>query len=115
MNLSPATARRVEVMRLRIRLEQAAAASFDVACSAPSDRMYRQSKTEDRLLFLLAQPASDGDAEAHRTVRLARHVYQRTSDVLHGRLEGLSVPAALLAEWSTIVDRVEAMWSGEEA
>jgi hypothetical protein len=107
VTLSPATARRVEVMRLRIRLEQAAAAAFDSACNAPSNRMYGQSKTQDRLLFLLASVQSAGQAEAHRTVRLARHVYERTSDVLHGRLQGLSVPAAVLAEWSAVVDRVE--------
>lgn len=108
MTLSASTARRLAVMRLRIRLEQTAAAAFDVACSAPSHRMYRQSKTEHRLLFLLAAREARGQ-EAHRTVRLARHVYQRTSDVLHGRLEGLSVPAAVLAEWSAVADRAEAL------
>lgn len=101
-------------MLLRIRLEQAAAAAFDVACSAARDRMYRQSKTESRLLFLLASGRGSDQAEAHRTVRLARHVYQRTSDVLHGRLEGLSVPSAAIAEWSAIVDRIEALWPREE-
>jgi hypothetical protein len=114
VTFSPAIVRRLEVMRLRIRLEQAAAAAFDVACGAPSDRMGRQLRVDQRLLFLLASLDPDGQAEAHRTVRLARHVYQRTSDVLHGRLEGLSVPAAVLAEWSAVVDRVEELRPKEE-
>lgn len=101
-------------MRLRIRLEQAAAAAFDSACSAPSDRMYRQSQTGDRLLFLLVSAHAAGHAEVHRLVRLARHVHERTSDVLHGRLDGLSVPIAVLAEWSAVVDRVEALQAREE-
>jgi hypothetical protein len=113
MTLSPASARRLEVMRLRIRLEQAAASAFDAACDAPQDRMYRQFRTGERLLFVLAAVDAEAQIEAHRTVRLARHVYRRTSDVLHGRLEGLSVPAAVLAEWSAVVDRVEQLLRGE--
>lgn len=114
MTLSPSTARRVEVMRLRIRLEQAAAAAFDIASAVPSDRRGRQADTRRRLLFLLAQQDPQGQAEAYRTVQLARHVYKRSSDVLHGRLDGLSVPAAVLAEWSVVIDRVEALQAREK-
>jgi hypothetical protein len=114
VTLSPATVRRLDVMQLRVRLEQAAATAFDAACAAPADRTYRQSNTTDRLLFLLARVSEDRQAEVHPTVRLARHVYERTSDVLHGRLDGLSVPPAVIQEWSTVVDAVEALVRQED-
>ncbi len=109
MTLPAATLRRLEVMQLRVRLERVGADSFDAACGADPSRLYRQSDIHTRVLFVLALVGPDRQADAHRAVRLARHVYARTSDVLHGRINGMFLPTAVLEEWESVVKQVEAL------
>lgn len=105
MTLRPIVVCRLEVMALRVRLEKLAARAFDDAC-APVERG-QQDKVKGKLAFLLAHVPPDQQPEAYRLVRLGRHVYQRSSDVLHGRVAGMSLPAVVVQEWQDVVERLE--------
>lgn len=107
MTLDPATARRIEVMSLRIRLERVAALAFDTACDVDPSNRGAPGSTKARLLFLLAGQDEAGQQEIHRAVRLGRHVYEQTSHVLHGRIDGLALPQVVVQEWSDVVDWLE--------
>lgn len=107
MTLDPATARRVEVMSLRIRLERVAARAFDTACDVDPSSRGAQGSTKARLLFLLAGQDAAAQLEVHRAIRLGRHIYEQTSHVLHGRVDGLALPQVVVREWSDVVDWLE--------
>lgn len=96
---------RGQVLELRIRLERCAAEAFDRVC-APA-RTGVQRRIAARLLFVVAAVPATRQAEVHRLARLAGHVYQRTSHVLHGRTSGLNPSPAVVAEWRAVVDAVE--------
>jgi hypothetical protein len=101
------TRRRVEVLELRIRLERLAAACFDEACN-PSDRGV-QAKIDKRLGFLLHHVSEDQFSRAYGLIRLGRHVYARSSDVMHGRTSMVNVPQVVVDEWRQIVGGLEGL------
>jgi hypothetical protein len=51
----------------------------------------------------------DRMSEAIGLIRLARHVYSKSSDVLHGRSSMLNVPEAVSREWRLVVEQLEAI------
>jgi hypothetical protein len=105
MTLSQATEVRIRVLELRIRIERLAAAAFDSVCKPLEGG--RQNRASARLLFLLgACPIEEWQA-TYRATRLGAYVYRRTSDVLHGRVEGLNIPQVVLDEWRVVVDDLE--------
>ena len=100
---------RLTVMKLRLRLEH-------IVVRAVTDSFTDQSvdvgQTDigKRMPFLLiAYEARATPSELLGLVRLARHIYRRTSDVLHGRSSMVNLPAVLLSEWEIIVTRLEAI------
>lgn len=40
-------------------------------------------------------------------VRIARHIYRRSSDVLHGRSSMVNLPRVLIDEWSDAISQIE--------
>lgn len=40
-------------------------------------------------------------------VRIARHIYRRSSDVLHGRSSMVNFPRVLIDEWSEAIGQIE--------
>jgi hypothetical protein len=111
--VNEATRRRIRVLRLRIRLERVATDAFDRVC-APSGES-RTDRVRHRLVFLLDGVPPGELGAAHRTIRLARHVYGKTSEVIHGRYGALDLSDALLAEWEAVVDALEALPAGRAA
>jgi hypothetical protein len=105
-----ATQQRIRVLRLRIRLERIAADAFDRVCD-PAVKG-QQDRVRHRLIFLLGDVSPEELASAHRTIRLARHVYQKTSEVMHGRYGANDLSDALVTEWEEVVDHVEALSLG---
>ncbi|NJQ03970.1 hypothetical protein, partial [Streptomyces zingiberis] len=104
-SLSSATADRVQILELRLRLEQAAMDAYHLV-SEPERMSYAQ-KVEERLPFLFGLVDGEDYLATHGLIRLARHVYSRTSDILHGRSTMLEAPAIILDEWKEVVAGVE--------
>lgn len=109
MTLDPATYTRLEVMALRVRLERLAARCFDGACDVPEVDKGDHASAKAKLVFVLADLSYTEQDDAYRAVRLARHVYARGSDVLHGRVDGLAVPPVIVQEWRDVVEHLESI------
>lgn len=102
-----ATSRRLEVLDLRIRLEQAAVEAYARVCN-PHQRP-RASGVRVLLLFLVGLVDAADQPRVHRLARLGDHVYRRTSDVLHGRLNASDLTDVVVEEWRAIVTDLEAV------
>lgn len=100
---------RLAVVDLRLRLERVATKA--VAASFPGQSVIvEQTRIRERLAFVsVAYEAEATLPELLGMVRLARHIYSRTSDVLHGRSNMVNLSAVLLVEWETFVARLEAL------
>jgi len=101
------SATRLAVVDLRQRLEL-------VAINAVNDSFPTQSvlveqiQIRQRLAFIVvAYPKKATLSELIGMLRVARHIYSRTSDVLHGRSSMVNLSAVLLDEWDTFVRRIE--------
>ena len=102
-----ATSRRLEVLDLRIRLEHAAVEAYVRVCNPP--QRPRASGVRVLLLFLVGLVDPAEQPRVHRLAGLGHHVYRRTSDVLHGRLNALDLTDVVVEEWRTIVTDLEAV------
>jgi hypothetical protein len=101
-----ATLRRIEVLDLRRRMEKVAAFSFDETCNPQIHG--EQGRIRERLAFILAIASSEVElVEIYGLLSLARHVYKRSSDVLHGRTNMINLPQVLVDEWRKIIEDVE--------
>lgn len=103
--ISAATRRRLDVLEVRIRLERAAAAAFDSVCRPVHPG--RQSSIATRVVFVVGLVDAARQPETYRLAKLGAHVYWRTSDVLHGRLNALDLSDVVVAEWRKIVEDLE--------
>ena len=108
--MNHSTQQRIRVLKLRVRLEVLAARTFDRVCQ-PAIRG-QQNKIRDRLIFALSGVSATEFPAAYSTVQLARHVYTKTSEVMHGRLGLVDLPDGLVSEWEEVVDRLEALVRG---
>lgn len=101
------THRRVQILDLRIRLETMVADAVIKACRSEGPRDKFQNRLKRRLPFLLCSIPPEEHEEGHALIQLARHIYAKSSDVLHGRSEALDVPEVLILEWRQVVERLE--------
>lgn len=101
------TSRRLEVLDLRIRLERTAVEAYVRVCN-PQQRP-RASGVRVLLLFLVGLVDPAEQARVHRLAGIGNHVYGRTSDVLHGRLNALDLTDVVVEEWRMIVRDLEAV------
>jgi hypothetical protein len=107
------TIRRVQVLEIRQRLERVAAHAHDQCCD-PAERGI-QSGIERRLAFILAADHSTLTTEhLHGVLRIARHLYSQSSDVLHGRTSMVNFPQVVLDEWYAIVEQLESIYDEPE-
>jgi hypothetical protein len=105
--MNHASRQRIRVLALRVRLERIAAEAFDRICN-PETRG-EQGNIRARLTFVLAGVPQEDFAAAHHTVQLARHVYAKTSQVMHGHLGLIDLPDVLVEEWRKVVDDLQAL------
>ncbi|MFE7728836.1 hypothetical protein ACN6LC_004611 [Streptomyces violaceoruber] len=98
---------RIEVMELRLRIERVALEAHKVVCQQTSTSV--TNRIPERLAFVLGMVSDDRMNEAIGLIRLARHVYSKSSDVLHGRSSMLNVPEAVSREWRLVVEQLEAI------
>ncbi|MGP5015858.1 hypothetical protein ACTXJX_18930 [Glutamicibacter ardleyensis] len=102
---------RLEVMKLRLRIEKAAIQAVEDSFPGGIEPV-KQRRIRDRLAFITVAYAKEAPLdELLGLVRMTRHVYSRTSDVLHGRSNMVNLPGAMLLEWEELVSRVEALQS----
>jgi len=101
------SATRLAVVDLRLRLERVATKA--VTSSFPGQAVFvEQTRIRERLAFIpVAYEAEASLAELLGMVRLARHIYRRTSDVLHGRSNMVNLSPVLLLEWESLVLHLE--------
>jgi len=97
------------MLDLRIRLETMVADAVIEACRAEGSRDQYQNRLKRRLPFLLCSIPPEGHDEGHALIVLARHIYAKSSDVLHGRSEALDVPEVLILEWRQVIERLEVL------
>lgn len=98
---------RVAVVDLRLRIERAATGavvdSFD-----SKGHVVEQNRIGARLAFVfVAYKDVLPLPELFGLVRLTRHIYRRSSDVLHGRSNMVNFSPVLLDEWRIVVERLE--------
>ncbi|MGI8963005.1 MAG: hypothetical protein ACR2GI_00705 [Thermomicrobiales bacterium] len=105
MTIPQSTIRRVQAMELRIRIERVAIDAWRRVCPAvdPSE----SGQIGARLTFLLVGLDGVRFSNAYRAIRLGRHVYGRTSDVLHGRVNMVNVSKVEIDAWREAVERLE--------
>ena len=103
------SATRLAVVDLRLRLERVATKAVSSAFPGQSVTV-EQTRIRERLAFIAVAYATESNLpELLGMVRLARHIYSRTSDVLHGRSNMVNLSTVLLAEWNTFVVRLETL------
>lgn len=100
---------RLSVVDLRLRIEKLAIrAVFDSFPGAGV--LVPQARISERLGFVaVAYGTSATRVELLGKVRLARHIYRRTSDVLHGRSNMVNLSVVLLAEWDACISDLESL------
>jgi len=105
--LSERSSTRLAVVNLRHRIELVAVNV--VAASFPQHSIStKQTHIRQKLAFILvAHTGKISEPELIGMLRMARHIYKRTSDVLHGRSSMVNLSPVLLAEWETFVERLE--------
>jgi hypothetical protein len=100
-------ARRLSVVNLRHRIEMVAVGA--VRDSFPSQQVTVEQTQIGRLLAFI--PVAYGQnasmPELIGMVRTARHIYKRSSDVLHGRSSMVNLSVALVDEWAAFVETLE--------
>lgn len=105
VSATKATLRRIEVLELRVRIETLARRC--VAKASKEADVRERGSVHGRLLFALVSAPSASTTERHKQVRLVQFVYRRACDVLHGRVDALQVPDAMLQEWRLAIERLE--------
>lgn len=100
---------RLAVVDLRQRIE-AIAVNAEARLRGVPDQQFPRNDIRKRLTFIVAA------YQDHRTieellgmVRLCRHIYKRSSDVLHGRSNLVNLSPVLLAEWEEAISHVESV------
>ena len=98
---------RLAVVDLRQRLELVAGNA--VTDSFPGKGvLVNQTQIGQRLAFIVVAYESKASlSELIGILRVARHIYSRTSDVLHGRSSMVNLSPVLLDEWDAFVEHIE--------
>lgn len=99
------SASRIEVLEIRLRIERVALEAHRIVCQAPPN--LATNRVPERLVFILGMVPEERRVEVVGLIRLARHVYSKSSDVLHGRSSMLNIPDAISREWRLVVERLE--------
>ncbi len=101
------SARRLLVVNLRHRIEMIAVGA--VRDSFPSREVSVEQAQIGKLLAFIpvAYSQKGSTSELLGMARTARHIYKRSSDVLHGRSSMVNLPGVLVEEWADFVKMLE--------
>lgn len=101
------SAQRLAIVDLRHRIEVIAVVAVESALPT-LDHFVEQTEIAKRLAFLpVAYEKKAPVSDLLGMVRVARHIYKRSSDVLHGRSSMVNLSNAMINEWLTAVERIE--------
>ncbi|MBQ0827821.1 hypothetical protein [Streptomyces tagetis] len=106
MDVADLSLRRIKVLELRLRIERV---SFDAykLVSKPDRPPTASSEADAQLAFVLGLVGQDRYGEVLGVIRLSRHIYKKSSDILHGRSGLLNASSVVLEEWELVVSRLE--------
>lgn len=108
MEVSPATARRIEVLEIRLRIERAAFTAHKLVCQPTNPAQY-PNEADGHIPYILGLVSAEQFEETFGVIRLARHAYRKSSDILHGRSGMIGAPRALMDEWIEMVEILESI------
>ncbi|WP_405404904.1 hypothetical protein [Streptomyces sp. NBC_01104] len=106
MNLDAASMRRIEILELRLRIESATMRAHNRVCQPDRPPLY-VNDVPGRLSMVIGLVPQEEIMAAVGLVRLAKHVYGRSSDILHGRSSMVDAPEVIIDEWRAIVEKLE--------
>ncbi|MGA5701717.1 hypothetical protein [Peterkaempfera bronchialis] len=112
MEITLATQERIKVLELRLRIEKVAMEAYKTVCQIQGD--VSTNSVGARLSFVLGLVPEESRHETLGIIRLARHVYVKSSDVLHGRSNMMNIPDVIVTEWQLIVSRLEDTLRGSQ-
>lgn len=110
MEVSDLTQRRIRVLELRLRIERIAYDAHAAVCR-PEKVATRPHQADAHLSYVLGLVSPDRYMEVHGLIRLARHVYRKSSDILHGRSGLLNAAPVILEEWVAVVEKLESLFA----
>lgn len=100
-------ARRLAVVNLRQRIEMVAVGSVRDSFNSQQITVEQAQIKQLLAFFPIAYEQKASWPELIGMVRMARHIYKRTSDVLHGRSSMVNLSAVLVDEWAAFVEKLE--------
>jgi hypothetical protein len=110
MEVSDLTQRRIRVLEIRLRIERIAYDAHAVVCK-PEKIATKPHQADSHLSYVLGLVSPDRYMEVHGLIRLARHVYRKSSDILHGRSGLLNAAPVILEEWIIVVEKLESLFA----
>lgn len=108
MDISEATARRVRVLEIRLRLERVAVEAHSRACR-PDRPASHPNGVDSYFPYILGLVEPQQLMQTFGLVRFARYAYQKSSDILHGRSSLLNASPVVLDEWMVVVSTLESL------
>ncbi|MGC5345107.1 hypothetical protein [Streptomyces sp. DT171] len=106
MDVTDLSLRRIKVLELRLRIERVSSDAYRLVCKP--DRPPTISNGADaQLAFVLGLVEQGRYGEVLGVIRLSRHIYKKSSDILHGRSGLLNASSVVLDEWEFFVSRLE--------
>jgi hypothetical protein len=114
MNISEATARRIRVLEIRLRLERVAVEAHNRACKPENPASYPNG-VESYFPYILGLVENQRLMETFGLIRFARYAYQKSSDILHGRSSLLTASTVVLDEWVAAVEALESLLSSTQS
>ncbi|WP_406452433.1 hypothetical protein OG782_18810 [Streptomyces sp. NBC_00876] len=113
MDLTELSLRRIKVLELRLRIERISFRAHGLVCK-PDRPPTIANDADSYLSFVLGFVGQERYGEVIGVIRLSRHIYKKSSDILHGRSSLLSASSVVLDEWEFVVSRLERLldeWS----
>ncbi len=105
-DLSRLTRARIEVMELRQEIERCTRALLGRIRGEP---VTHNKAIATRLTLVLGLCPADELVHRRGVLIRARHVYARSSDVMHGRVRAQNLPQVVVDEWRAIVAELAAL------
>ncbi|MBF4623311.1 hypothetical protein [Clavibacter sp. VKM Ac-2872] len=103
------SAKRLAIVELRHRIELIMVTAVKDSFTTKAV-LVKQEVIKPRLAFVgVAYDGRTSLEDIVRLIRTARHIYTRSSDVLHGRTSMTNIAGPLIDEWAHTVDELESL------
>ncbi|GHG24846.1 hypothetical protein [Streptomyces zaomyceticus] len=106
MDVADLSLRRIKVLELRLRIERVSFGAYKLV-SKPDRPPTVSNGADAQLAFVLGLVGQDRYGEVLGVIRLSRHIYKKSSDILHGRSGLLNASSVVLDEWELVVSQLE--------